>query len=94
MLTQRINILRILLLMILLILLVLSIYNPLFLVPAIGFSLFHGLNNKTFLPIPFSIFLLLLLGLREPYYSFAVFALVLFLLVVMFVNRDRYFPIR
>ncbi|BCU69280.1 hypothetical protein [Stygiolobus caldivivus] len=93
MLTQRISIGRILLLL-LLILLILSIYNPLFLVPAIAFSLFHSLNNKSFLPIPFSIFLLLLLGLREPYYTFVVLALLLFLLLFMFVNRERYFPIR
>ena len=79
--------------MILLILLLIgSVFNPLLLFPAIGVSIFQTGFNKGFLPIPFSLILLLLLGLRGDYYSFAIMTILAFLLLILITNRIKYYP--
>ncbi|PVU68062.1 hypothetical protein DDW01_01170 [Sulfolobus sp. SCGC AB-777_G05] len=95
MVSQKINIMSIILILIIIIFLLISIYNPVFLIPAIGISLFHGLYNKTFLPIPFSLILTLILGLHNYYfYPFVILALLVFLLFILYMDKMYRFPFK
>ncbi|BFH72558.1 hypothetical protein SJAV_05020 [Sulfurisphaera javensis] len=94
MITQRVNILELLILVVLIILLIASLINPLLLFPAIGVSMLQAGFNKGFLPIPFSLILLLLLGLRGDYYSIAIMTILAFLLLLLITDRIKYYPFR
>ncbi|MBP1357904.1 MAG: hypothetical protein JZD40_05385 [Sulfolobus sp.] len=92
MISQRFNIIWLILIILLIVLLIGSVFNPLLLFPAIGVSILQSSFNKGLLPIPFSLILLLLLGLRGDYYSIAIMTILAFLLLILLSYRIRYYP--
>ncbi|BFI76323.1 MULTISPECIES: hypothetical protein [Sulfurisphaera] len=94
MISQKVNIIEMLLLILLILLLLASLFNPLLLFPAIGLSMLQVGYNKGFLPIPLSLILLLILGLRGDYYSIAIMTILAFLLFMIISDKIKYYPFR